>query len=71
VISALEVDLARVRDFSAVDIALAYRPEYKARRAGALQAPETDVTVSPLNLRHVPLAAMRAFTTYPGFLPGR
>jgi hypothetical protein len=60
-----------MRDFSAVDIGQAYRLEYQAGRSGALQSPETDVTVSPLNLRHVLPAAVRAFTTDPGFLPGR
>jgi hypothetical protein len=56
-----------VRDVAAVDIGQACQPGYEAPRAGVLLAPETDVTVSPLNLPHVPIAAMRVFTTDPGF----
>jgi hypothetical protein len=59
-----------VRDFAAADIGEASPPGYEAARAGVLLAPETDVTVSPLNLTHVPVAAVRVFTTDPGFPPG-
>lgn len=43
-----------VRDFAAVDLGQVCQPGYEAARAGVLLAPETDVTVSPLNLTHVP-----------------
>jgi len=59
-----------VRDFAAVDIGQACQRGYEAARAGLLLAPETDVTVSPLNLTHVLVAAVRVFTTDPGFPPG-
>ena len=59
-----------VREFAAVHIGQASQPGYEAARAGVLLAPETDVTVSPLNLPHVPVVAMRGFTTDPGFLLG-
>ena len=45
-----------VREFAAVHIGQASQPRYEAARAGVLLAPETDVTVSPLNLPHVPVA---------------
>jgi hypothetical protein len=51
VVSAPGVGLVRLRDFAAADIGQANRPGYGA---GALLAPATDVTVSPLNMRHVP-----------------
>jgi hypothetical protein len=59
-----------VREVAAVHIGQASQPGYEAARAGVLLAPETDVTVSPLNLTHVPVAAMRVFTTDQGFPPG-
>jgi hypothetical protein len=45
-----------VREFAAVHIGQASQPGYEAARAGVLLARETDATVSPLNLPHVPVA---------------
>jgi len=55
-----------VFESSGTSSAEAYQPGYEAARPGLL-APEPDVTVSPLNLTHVPLAAVQVFTTDLGF----